>query len=63
MLESSTLVRGLLGKAFKMTIKPPLLVTEPPTATAGVPSVLTASDPNTVTRLAAIAGTLNDDLQ
>ena len=37
MLESSTLVRGLLGKAFKMTIKPPLLVTEPPTATAGVP--------------------------
>ena len=61
--ESSILVRGLLVTAFKITIKPPLLVTEPPTAKAGVPAVLMENAPNTVSHMEDISGTLNEALQ
>ena len=63
MLKSSTLVSRLLRTDFKIIIKPPLLVTESPTATTGVPVVLMEISPNTVSRLAAISGNLNDSHQ
>eukprot|EP00957_Ditylum_brightwellii_P012619 953717-Ditylum_brightwellii.AAC.1 len=48
MLESCTMVSGLLGQAFKLTLKPPRLAESAPSASPGVPVVLMARAPNTV---------------
>eukprot|EP00957_Ditylum_brightwellii_P141401 10773686-Ditylum_brightwellii.AAC.1 len=62
MLESCTLVSGLLGTAFKLTVKQPELVREAPTATQGIPTVLMAKAPRTVAQLAAVSSTVSSAL-
>eukprot|EP00957_Ditylum_brightwellii_P169259 12882674-Ditylum_brightwellii.AAC.1 len=62
MLESCTLVSGLLGTAFKLTIKQPVLIREAPTATQGIPTVLMAKAPRTVAQLAAVSSNVGSAL-
>eukprot|EP00957_Ditylum_brightwellii_P051346 3894208-Ditylum_brightwellii.AAC.1 len=63
MLESGTLVSGVLGTAFKLVIKPPTLATEAPTTPLDIPTILMAKAPNMVRTLTAAENTIEEALR
>lgn len=63
MLESSTLVIGLLRTAFQMVIKQPERAATAPSATEGVPVALMASAPKAVQQLGEISARLDSAMR
>lgn len=62
-LESGTIVSGLLGATFKMVIKQLQLVGTAPTATEGMPVALMADAAATARRLEEILSQLEGELK
>eukprot|EP00957_Ditylum_brightwellii_P006284 476906-Ditylum_brightwellii.AAC.1 len=63
MLESGTLVSGVLGAAFKLVIKPPVLAAEAPATPPDKHTALMAKAPNMVRTLKAAEDTVEEALQ
>ena len=62
LLESGTLISGLLGEAFKLTIKKPDPIGEAPTICKGIPMALT-SVPITTSTLDTMAANLTNEFR